>query len=98
MTTDNKFIFYLSILLLLILILDFTSSFLIKISVLIIINQIVYIGILLSCIYMVLMDYFDDKFFVLNVIVVYILAIVFIFFVWFISHINLCPNSPCYFN
>ena len=97
MIEDNKFIFALGALLLVILILDFTSSFFIKISLLIIINEIAYIGSLLYCIYVVLMDYFDDKFLVLNIIVVYILAIVFIFFIWFLFHINLCSNPPCYF-
>jgi hypothetical protein len=97
MKDDNKFIFYLSILLILILIFDFTSSFIITMPILIIINQIGYIVILLYCIYMVLMDFMNNKKFVLSIIVLYIDVIAFIVFFWFLPYYNLCSNQPCYF-
>jgi hypothetical protein len=97
MSKDAEFIFYLSILLLLILILDFTSSFFIKIPLLIIINEIAYIGSLLYCIYMVLIDFIKNKMLVLNIIALYIDVIAFIVFFWFLPYFNLCSNPPCYF-
>ena len=97
MKDDNKFIFYLSILLILILIFDFTSSFIITMPILIIINQIGYIVILLYCIYMVLMDFMNNKKFVLSIIVLYIDVIAFIVFFWFLPYFNFCSNPPCYF-
>ena len=97
MKDDNKFIFYLSILLILILIFDFTSSFIITPPILIIINQIGYIVSLLYCIYMVLMDFMNNKKFVLSIIVLYIDVIAFIVFFWFLPYFNFCSNPPCYF-
>jgi hypothetical protein len=97
MKDDNKFIFYLSILLILILIFDFTSSFIITMPILIIINQIGYIVSLLYCIYMVLMDFMNNKKFVLSIIVLYIDVIAFIVFFWFLPYFNFCSNPPCYF-
>ena len=97
MKDDNKFIFYLSILLILILIFDFTSSFIITMPILIIINQIGYIVSLLYCIYMVLMDFMNNKKFVLSIIVLYIDVIACIVFFWFLPYFNFCSNPPCYF-
>ena len=97
MSKDAEFIFYLSILLLLILILDFTSSLFITMPILIIINEIEYIISLLYCIYMVLMDFLTNKKLVLSIIVLYIDVIAFIVFFWFLPYFNLCSNPPCYF-
>ena len=97
MNNDNKFIFSLGVLLLLILIFDFTSSLFITMPILIIINEIGYIISLLYCIYMVLMDFLTNKKLVLSIIVLYIDVIAFIVFFWFLPYFNLCSNPPCYF-
>ena len=97
MSKDNNFIFSICVLLILILILDFISPLFIKIPVLIIINEIAYIGSLLYCIYMVLMDFMKNKKLVLSIIVLYIDVIAFIVFFWFLPYFNLCSNPPCYF-
>jgi hypothetical protein len=97
MSKDNNFIFSICVLLILILILDFISPLFIKIPVFIIINEIAYIGSLLYCIYMVLMDFMKNKKLVLSIIVLYIDVIAFIVFFWFLPYFNLCSNPPCYF-
>ena len=97
MSKDNNFIFSICVLLILILILDFISPLFIKIPVFIIINEIAYIGSLLYCIYMVLMDFMKNKKLVLSIIVLYIDVIAFIVFFWFLPYFNFCSNPPCYF-